>query len=212
VCTELDEGQRFAEARVKLLTGRDSVPARFMRADWFTFVPSHTLWLLGNHRPDARAGGPAFWRRVRLLPFTRVVPAQQQDRRLGERLAQEASAVLAWIVRGAVDYLRFGLEEPASVSTATAAYALDQDTVGRFIAECCHLPEEGTGVRVATSVLREAYDRWCAEMGEHPVSAKRLTQELRERFGVRDARGTKGRRYYDGVELSGNGTAETAIW
>jgi putative DNA primase/helicase len=61
-----------------------------MRRDWFTFAPSHTLWLLGNHRPVARAGGPAFWRRLRVLPFTRVVPPERQDKRLGEHLAEDA--------------------------------------------------------------------------------------------------------------------------
>lgn len=61
------------------ITGRDSINARFMRRDPFTFIPSHTLWLLGNDMPSARAGGPAFWRRVRLLPFTRVIEADKQN-------------------------------------------------------------------------------------------------------------------------------------
>lgn len=113
LCSELNEGQKFAEARVKLLTGRDSIPARFMRGNWFTFTPSHTLWLLGNHRPEVQSGGPAFWRRVRLIPFVNSTPIALQDGQLGERLQQDAPAVLAWIVRGAVDFHRDGLREPA---------------------------------------------------------------------------------------------------
>ncbi|MEU7909315.1 phage/plasmid primase, P4 family [Actinoplanes sp. NPDC049118] len=201
VCAELDEGQRFAEARVKQLTGRDSLSARFMRRDWFTFEPSHTLWLLGNHLPAARAGGPAFWRRIRVLPFNRVVPPEQQDKQLGERLAADAPAILAWIIAGAAAYHEGGLREPASVSSATAAYARDQDTVGRFVEEQCHRQPGSTTVRTAVGVLREAYDRWCEQSGERPVSAKRLTQELQGRFGVADARGGKGQRFYTGVAL-----------
>ncbi|WP_285690985.1 phage/plasmid primase, P4 family [Actinoplanes sp. NBRC 103695] len=201
VCAELDEGQRFAEARVKQLTGRDSLSARFMRRDWFTFEPSHTLWLLGNHLPAARAGGPAFWRRIRVLPFNRVVPPQRQDKQLGERLAQDAPAVLAWIIAGAAAYHHGGLREPVSVSSATEAYARDQDTVGRFVDEQCHRQPGSVGVRTAVGVLRGAYEQWCEQLGERPVSAKRLTQELQSRFGVADARGGKGQRFYTGVAL-----------
>jgi putative DNA primase/helicase len=201
VCSELDDGQRFAEAKVKQLTGRDSINARFMRRDPFTFAPSHTLWLLGNYMPSARAGGPAFWRRVRLLPFTRVIASDKQNRRLGEELAHEAPAVLAWIVRGAADYRRGGMREPEAVTSATAAYAREEDTIGQFVDEQCRLVSGSASARVATTVLRLAYEQWCEELGEVPVSAKRLTQQLRDRFGVTDTRGTKGRRFYAGVTL-----------
>ncbi|MBG0567553.1 phage/plasmid primase, P4 family [Actinoplanes aureus] len=200
VCAELDEGQRFAEARVKQLTGRDSINARFMRRDPFTFSPSHTLWLLANHLPAARAGGPAFWRRIRVLPFNRVVPAERQIKRLGEILAEDGPAVLAWVLDGAAAYHAAGLREPASVTAATAAYARDQDTVGRFVEEMCRHGQDAATLRVVTTVLRDAYEQWCEQAGERPVSAKRLTQELR-RFGVADARGSKGRRYYEGIAL-----------
>ncbi|GAA4256426.1 hypothetical protein GCM10022255_069180 [Dactylosporangium darangshiense] len=200
VCSELNEGSRFSESRVKQLTGRDSISARFMRGNWFTFAPSHTLWLLGNHRPEVRTGGLAFWRRVRLVPFMNTLPEARQDRHLGERLAEEAPAVLAWIIRGAVDYHRHGLAEPQSVRTATAAYASDEDTVARFVAECCHLAADQALVRVATTRLRRAYELWCQQIGDRPVSAKRLTQDL-QRQGVGTARGAGGARHYVGISL-----------
>lgn len=201
VCSELEEGQRFAEARVKQLTGRDSINARFMRQDPFTFTPSHTFLLLGNHRPDATTGGPAFWRRLRLIPFAHVVPEGKRDPRLGEKLDEDAPAVLAWIVRGAASYLAGGLHTPSAVDTATEAYAADQDTVGRFVEERCHLvPGGGGGVaQIAVTRLREAYEGWCRESGDQPVSARRLTQELRARFGVTSEQLTKGQRFYVGI-------------
>jgi putative DNA primase/helicase len=207
VCAELDEGQRFAEARVKLLTGRDSINARFMRHDPFTFVPSHTLWILANHLPAARSGGPAFWRRIRVLPFARVVPADRQDRRLGERLADDAAAVLAWIVAGAAMYHRDGLGEPDVVTSATREYARDNDSVGRFVEEQC-VRAGSEKVRTTITALREAYEWWCEQVGERPVNPKRLTQELRSRFGVGEARGTKGRRYYTGLALAEFGVGQ----
>lgn len=208
VCSELDDGQRFAEARIKQLTGRDSINARFMRRDPFTFTPSHTLWLLGNHKPDAHTGGPAFWRRIRLLPFIRVVPEDRRDKRLGEKLAEDAAAVLAWMARGAADYHADGLREPASVLEATRAYQADQDTVARFVDECCHLAPGQTLVRAATAVVCRAYETWCSESGETPVSPKRLGTELRDRWGVTLGK-SNGKKFYVGLALLDTGSDRT---
>jgi putative DNA primase/helicase len=87
------------------------------------------------------------------------------------------------------------------VTSATAAYARDEDTVGQFVDEQCSLVTGSPSVRVATTLLRLAYEQWCEELGEVPVSAKRLTQQLRDWFGVTDTRGAKGRRFYAGVAL-----------
>lgn len=199
ICSELDDGQRFAEARIKLLTGRDPINARFMRGNPFTFTPSHTFILSGNSKPALTAGGPAFERRLRFLPFEHVVPEADRDPHLGEKLAAEAPAILAWIARGAADYLARGrLEEPEAVKGATATYIHDQDTVGRFVEERCHL---ASSLRSATRDVRAAYEQWCSEAGEHPVSAKRLTQELRERFGAEDLK-SNGVRHYSGVGIA----------
>lgn len=195
ICSELEDGARFAEARIKQLTGRDSVNARFMRRDPFTFTPSHTMWLLGNHKPDAGVGGPAFWRRVQLIPFEHVVPPGKRDPHLGEKLEAEAPAILAWIARGAADYLAGGLRAPRAVIDATQGYAHDQDTVARFVEERCVLVAESDVTK-----LREAYERWCYEEGSPAVSARRFTQELR-RFEVESVKGGKGRRIYRGISL-----------
>ncbi|MEV0131373.1 phage/plasmid primase, P4 family [Dactylosporangium sp. NPDC050688] len=200
VCSELDEGQRFAESRIKLLTGGDLIPARFIRGDWFTFRPSHTLILLGNHRPEARSGGPGLWRRLRLLPFAHTVPEERQDPHLPERLREEAPAILAWIVQGAVAYLRDGPGEPESIRAATAAYAREQDSVARFVGDCCEVAVERPAVHVATGELRTAYERWCAENDETPTTPKVLTQRL-HRLGVISSRGAKGVRRYEGIAL-----------
>jgi len=200
VCSELDDGQKFAEARVKLLTGRDSLNARFMRGNPFTFVPTHTWLMLGNHAPTITTGGPALMRRLQTIPFDHVVPEEQRDPMLGDKLADAAPLVLAWIARGAADYMTGGLRVPAAVKAATESYAHDQDTVGRFVEEECHRAAS-PDVRVEVGALRSAYERWCHDVGDEPASSRRLTQELRSRFGIESVKGSKGRRYYLGLAL-----------
>jgi P4 family phage/plasmid primase-like protien len=114
VCSEVNQSARFDEAKVKLLTGGDKLTARFLYQRHFTFKPSHTLWLMGNHQPRVDAGGESFWRRLRLLPFTRVVPKENRIEGLADQLIDaESDAILTWIIQGAQDALRDGLREPA---------------------------------------------------------------------------------------------------
>lgn len=202
VTSELEDGQRFAEAKVKQLTGRDVISGRFMRQDWFSFQPTHTLWLLANHQPEVRAGGPAFWRRIALLPFLHTVPPEERDAHLEDRLVdEEGPQILAWLIQGAVDYLTDGLARPSSVDVATDAYARDQDTVARFVDDCCDVAAPGTQTyAIASSKLRTEYENWCRQEGENPVPAKTLTLQLRSRFDVQSVR-TMNARMLDGIRL-----------
>jgi putative DNA primase/helicase len=201
VTSELEDGQRFAEAKVKQLTGSDVISGRFMRQDWFSFKPTHTLWLLANHQPEVRAGGPAFWRRIALLPFLHTVPAEQRDPHLEDRLVEEEGPqILSWMLAGAVAYLEHGLSRPDSVEVATEAYAKDQDTVARFVEECCDLAAPGTpSYDVTSAKLRAAYETWCRQEGETPIPAKTLTLQLR-RFDVQSVR-TMHARMLAGIRL-----------
>jgi putative DNA primase/helicase len=204
LCSEVNEGDRFDEAKVKQLTGGDTLTARFMRQDHFSFRPTHHLWLMGNHRPQVRSGGRAFWRRLRLIPFLHEVPKDRIIEDLqGVFVADHGAALMAWIVAGAVAFAAGGLDEPASVRAATDEYENDQDTVARFVEDCCHVAVGGAvdHVRTRTSVIREAYERWCSGEGETPVSSKALSLALRSRFGVDLAKGGKGVRFYAGVAL-----------
>lgn len=203
VTSELEDGQQFAEAKVKLLTGRDVISARFMRQDAFDFTPTHSLFLLANHAPQVRTGGPAFWRRLRQIPFLHVVPPEQRNDQLEDQLVdEEGPQILGWLIRGTVDYLTHGIGTPASVLTATAAYEKDQDTVGRFVDDACQTGPVGQqGMRVKVAELRQSYETWCRVEGETPVSAKALTLTLRSRYAVQADR-DKSARWYDGIRLS----------
>lgn len=203
VASELEDGERFAESRIKMLTGGENIAARFMGQDFFSFRPTHTIWLLANDKPAVRAGGPAFWRRLRLLPFVHVVPPAERIAGLDHQLIEsEGPAILAWIVRGAVDYLAHGLADPPSVQVATSAYERDQDTIARFVEECCETgPVASQVMRVRVAELRSRYETWCRQEGETAVTAKALTTALTARFGVVSERSNSAR-FYAGIRMT----------
>lgn len=198
--SEVNQSAKFDEAKVKLLTGGDSLTSRFLYGKYFTFKPSHTLWILGNHQPRVEAGGDSFWRRLRLVPFTRTVPDEKKIEGLAEMLVEsEGPAILGWVVAGALDVLRGGLREPGQVMAATKAYAEEEDAIARFVSDRLHVGG-GQAVRVNTSEVRSAYAKWCRAEGEAEVSPQAFGRELRSRWGIEATR-SNGARFYVGVTL-----------
>lgn len=200
VAAEINEGTRFDEAKVKALTGGDKITARFMRQDFFTFNPSHTLWLMGNNQPKVESGGNSFWRRLRLIPFTRIIPEAERIENLQQRLVdEEGPAILAWLITGAVLYHRHGLAEPDSVKAATSTYRHEEDHLARFIEDTCIIGG-GEHARIDTAELRRIYDTWCRSENENELNGTAFGRQLKQKFDV-DVVRSRGRRYYTGLML-----------
>ncbi|WP_331731952.1 phage/plasmid primase, P4 family [Streptomyces sp. NBC_00989] len=209
VCSELKPNDKFDEARVRLLTGGDKIKARRMRQDYFSFSPTHHLWLLGNHRPEVSTGGFAFWRRIRLLPFERTVPDHRKIDNLAlELVRDEGPGILQWLIEGARRYLttRDNLEGPDRVRIATSAYANTEDHIGRFLTECCTRDTEAQpDLRVEQGLLYAAYASWCSTgEGIRPAGTRAFATRVRQEVGLAspaDMIKSNGRKYYPGLAL-----------
>lgn len=178
VAQELEDGRRLAEALVKQLTGGDVIKARRMRQDFFTFWPTHKLWMAANHKPGVRGTDHAIWRRIRLIPFLATVEPGKRDENLPAKLRAELPGILNWAIEGCLEWQRDGLKAPPAVLAATTAYRAEQDHVGRFLAECCELAPDAS---VSAKELRSTYEAWCDENGERPWSAKAIGAQLADR-------------------------------
>ena len=137
VAQETQEGRRWAETKIKALTGGDPVTARFMRQDYFTYTPQFKLVIAGNFKPRLSSVDEAMRRRLNLIPFTVRIPKADVDPDLSLALENEWSGVCAWAVTGCLDYLARGLNPPAVVREATDAYFQTQDTFTTWINICC---------------------------------------------------------------------------
>ena len=200
VTAELDENQRMGEARVKDLTGADRIVARHLYREPIEFDPTHKLWIYGNHKPAIRGTDDGIWRRIRLVPFTVTIPSEEKDPRLTEKLARERDGILAWAVRGCLDWQRDGLGLPGAVASATEAYRSESDRLAAFLEECCVVE---LCARVGKSDLYAEYARWCEASGERPVSKRKLGQVLIER-GFGEGRNER-ERFWTGLGLPTGG-------
>lgn len=195
---EADPGRRLDESLVKALTGGDTINARHLYERAFQFAPEFKLWLAANHKPEIRGQDYAIWRRVRLIPFEVVVPPERQDKDLPAKLREELPGILAWAVRGCLEWLAGGLGEPERVKAATAEYREESDILADFLASTCR---EEHGSQVAASDLYARYRTWCEGNGEREFSQTAFGRMLAER-GFRRKRNASGRSVYQGLSLS----------
>lgn len=182
VCSEINQGTRFDEAKVKLLTGGDTLTGRFMRGDLFDFRPSHLLVLVGNHQPAVGAGGVAFWRRLRLVPFTHQVPEHKRIEGLaGKLVCAEGPAILGWITEGAARVASGGLATPARVLAATEEYEESED-------------------REPIGDVYQRYTQWCDDNGiKDPLESRVFAREIYSRGYKKSKSGST--RYVHGLRL-----------
>mgnify|MGYP001286146145 CR=1 FL=1 len=204
VTIETDEGRRFNESLVKWLTGGDIIKARFMRQDFFEFLPTHKLWIATNHKPVVRGTDDAIWRRLRLIPFAVTIPPGERDKRLSEKLRAELPGILAWAVRGCMEWQRCGLQEPAAVIKATAAYRQEMDLLAAFLGECCVV---NPLAKVQGKALFAVYEAWCVQTGESALTYRQFNARLKER-GFTNDKGTKGWFVWHGIGLSEHARVE----
>jgi putative DNA primase/helicase len=203
--SETNESRKINAGKVKLFTGGDLLTGRAPYAPrQITFRPTHKIFLLTNHRPQADAHDMALWRRVLLIPFETIFvtnpdPTKPNERLadldLAEKLRAERPGILAWLVQGCLEWQRQGLNPPASVLAATQNYRDAENTIKTFLADCCI---EGPTHTVRAGALYQAYRTWTESNGERPITNNKFGRTVGELYdSVKDAGG----KLYIGVAL-----------
>lgn len=193
---ETEEGRRWAEAKIKALTGGDPITARFMRQDFFTFVPAFKLFIAGNHKPGLRGVDEAIRRRLNLIPFLVTIPPAERDTDLPEKLKAEWPGILQWAIDGCLDWQAERLSPPAAVVMATDSYMEAEDALAAWIKERCKpIGYGGT----ESSLLYRDWRAWAMAAGEDPGSQKRFSQALEAKGYPKDPKARHAT--FDGITL-----------
>jgi putative DNA primase/helicase len=141
------------------------------------------LWVDANHKPVIRGTDSAIWDRLIVIPFDVVIPEEEKDALLPEKLLVEAEGILAWAVAGARRWYTGGrrLPRPDEVRAAGEVYRAEMDTVKRFLDECC---EFGVSFRVGSTDIYKAYHRWAESGGERPMAQISFSKRMKNRKGI----------------------------
>lgn len=202
VCSvEVRKGAHFDEAIIKRVTGGDEITAAAKYEAEITFRPNFALWLAANDAPAIRDDDEGAWSRVRRVPFNNSLPPEKRDPQMRAKLRapEVQQAILAWAVRGCLDWQQSGLGSCAAVDRSSAEYRDEMDRIAGFFAERCRFDD---GSKTPTTELRMAYEQWCKDSGvRQPATAKEFGQRLADR-GCEQGRSGRAR-FWRGVSLLG---------
>jgi putative DNA primase/helicase len=200
LASESEKYARLAEPLIKRLTGDGNIiTTRFLHQNPFSYRPQFLLQVETNYKPAILSQDYGIWRRVKLIPWEAVFDGPKQDPQLQAKLRAESEGILAWAVRGSVEWFAHGLNEPASVSAATTAYRESEDRLQEFL-NACTVREEGA--RVAPMAIRRTYAEWAEDAGldrKEKLSGWALAVELESRGFKKDKR--KGAWGFNGLRL-----------
>jgi putative DNA primase/helicase len=188
---EIPEGKRLAENQIKALVGGDPIAARRPFEKPYEFMPTHKLWLVGNHKLEIRGTDHGIWRRIHLVPWVITITEERKRPRheVFAEFAAERSGILNWAILGILESQQLnGLKPPSSVVEATKEYRNESDQFGQFIEECL-IEDPTSSVKIKTVLA--AYKRWCEDNGEPARygSSKKISNYFREAGFVTKADG-----------------------
>jgi putative DNA primase/helicase len=185
-CSEMNEFD-LNEARLKALTGRDPMTARFLHHDWFTFIPVCKIWIATNNKPKIVGQDDGIWRRIHLIPFTQKFEGRE-NKQLKDQLRSELPGILNWIITGARIWLTEGLNPPDLVKAATAAYRHESNPLTPFIESCC---KRGEALRMQAGPAFKTYQQFCRDENVEPwkwLTDKQFAKAMRQMFKVTEGR------------------------
>jgi putative DNA primase/helicase len=186
---------------LKLLTGGDTVEARYLYRMPFEMDVSFKLFLATNDRPRITGRDDAIWNRVHSIPFQVQIPKTEQDGDLLGKLESEMPAILSWAVEGCLEWQqKRGLDPPDEVVISTKEYKKEMDVIGEFLKDRCDIKGE---LMVQSSTLHRAFSSYCDESGrrEAKLNTVEFKKELEDMGFKRSKR--QGLVYWHGLSLLG---------
>lgn len=181
--SEPEMGTHLKDALIKTLTGGEPVAVRRLHQDFFELIPQFKIILSGNHKPIIRDDSDGIWRRVHLVPWEIQIAEDEVDRDLKRKLLTEREGILAWMVKGALDYLDGGLRVPEGVRAATQEYREESDPIGAFIRNGCIVTGKDED-KSSPEDLFIGYSNFAKREGlsefKQPTFSKRLPDQTRK--------------------------------
>ena len=174
---EPGKGMVLDAAKVKAMTGNDTLNARFLHENSFDFRPQFKIYVNTNYLPVINDMTLFSSDRIIIIPFDRHFDEQSRDTTLKRQFSEEKvqSAILNWLLEGYRLLRSEGLHLPQSVKDATERYQHDSDRMVLFFED--NLVADDTAEEM-TSTVYARYKGWCQENGCHPEGMKNFKQGL----------------------------------
>lgn len=187
--SETEEGQSLAEAKIKQMTGGDTLKGRPLYGSYVEFQIIGKLWLATNSLPQINNSDHGIWRRIMAIPFNRTFSVAEQDKRLQSKLMTELPGILNWAIQGCLEWQQEGLNPPSVVTEQVAEYRTSMDSVSHYLRDEC---EFGADYSYSASQFYCAYRNWCLAVGKKPKNQTTFKRALEATNGVYQKRTSRG--------------------
>ena len=175
--SEPSKGMVLDAARIKSMTGNDTLNARYLHENSFDFRPQFKIYVNTNYLPVINDMTLFSSDRIIIIPFDRHFDEHTRDTTLKRQFAEPdvQSAILNWLLEGYRRLQTEGLVFPKSVKDATERYQHESDRMALFFED--NLVEDSAAEEL-TSTVYARYKGWCQENGCYPEGMKNFKQGL----------------------------------
>lgn len=198
---ETDEGGKFAEAHLKLLTGDDTIVAQYKYGNEFSYKPKFKIWMSTNNKPIIGGTDFGIWRRLVPFEFLKCFSDAQKDKDLPDKLKKEGPQILGWAILGAIDYIKCNnLQITQQQRLCLEKYKAQMDVVTQFILEECTVDDKSA---VECKELYDKYKDWAKDNTEYTVKESKFRERLVNKGISVENNTAYGKKYYKGIRING---------
>jgi putative DNA primase/helicase len=165
---------------MKSICAGDTIMARPVRGNQFEFTPSALHLFSTNNLPSMSEHGEAIKRRFLVVPFNKIIPEEDRDYRLADRLFDECkTGLLRRAVEGYERVLkREDIARPLAARLAATRW-LDRSCPVKVFAKECLIKTDDPTDRIATKEMFDGCAAFCKENQlPLPSSTKAFSPEL----------------------------------
>lgn len=193
---EAKHNDKLNESAIKTYTsGIGNIVARYLYGNEFEFTPIMKIFMSSNYKPRITGTDHGIWRRIKVIPFNKVIPDEKQDKQLKTKLLKEMPQILGWMVKGCILWQRDGLKEPESLKEAHKDYRSEMDIVQRWLNEVC---VEIEGDSTSSAELFENFSNYVKANKEYQLSHTMFGRNMSRKY--RKIR-VSGKMHYKGIVI-----------
>lgn len=160
----------------KQLTGGDSVSAELKGLQHFLYRFRGVVLVSCNHLPVFEDDkGDHMSERLNFIHCRNVIPEEERDVYLRDKLMNEASGILNWTLDGLKDFIDNGnrLCKCGSSEALMAEYRCRYDTFYSFVHTCCDIVKDRNAY-IKKTEFEDEYIRFCNSSGLTPIQRRNI--------------------------------------
>ena len=205
ICTDV-ETSKLLDARFKKIVAGETISADRKFKPPFEFQPFAKILFSANDFIPTKDRTHGFYLRFDIVRFDRIFGPEEQKPELLQELKEEVTGIFNWALEGLERLIKQGWQMTRSrfMEGCHDEFRRATNPLQIFLEEECTVEKDSS---IDSTLLREAYKKYCEEHGYKVLSDNNLGQELKRLGHERKRKRRDGIReyFYEGVRLLSGG-------